>query len=301
MQIKKMIAAALCGVIMLVAASCQPGAPSGASEPIRIATKPMTEQLILGEMLAAVITDETGLEVQITKGIGGGTSNIQPALLKGDFDLYPEYTATGWLMVLKNEPEPDPDALFTMLQQQYESQYKLKWVGLYGFNNTYALAVRREIAQKYNLSTYSDLAAVAGELTFGGNADFIEREDGFNALCSAYSMDFGKTVDIDIGLKYQALASAQIDVTNAYTTDAQLSVADVVVLRDDKRFFTDYYAGTVVRMDALEKHPGLENALLKLENVLRDSDMAALNYQLEVEKRDEKDIALEYLKSKGIL
>lgn len=269
--------------------------------PIKIATKPMTEQLILGEMLSTLITQETGQEVELTKGIGGGTSNIQPALLKGDFDLYPEYTATGWLMVLKNEPELNEEKLWTDLQAQYEENYKLKWVGLYGFNNTYTLAVRRAVAEQYGLKTYSDLAAVSGELTFGGNADFIEREDGFNALCEAYGMNFGKTMDIDIGLKYQALAGDQIDVTNAYTTDAQLSVADVVVLEDDKHFFTNYYASTVIRMDALEKYPKLQDALMKMDGLLTDSEMAALNYQVEVEKKDEKEVANAFLKSKGLI
>ena len=109
---------------------------------IRIATKPMTEQFILSEMLAQLIEQDTDLTVEITKGIGGGTTNIHPALLKGDFDLYPEYTGTAWAFVVKREDVPDDDALYAGLQEAY-GELGLKWTGLYGFNNTFALAVRR--------------------------------------------------------------------------------------------------------------------------------------------------------------
>lgn len=268
---------------------------------IKIATKPMTEQFILGEMLAMIIEQETGLGVEITKGIGGGTSNIHPALVKGEFDLYPEYTATGWLMVLKKDNIPSDDVIFDELNKEYKEQFNLKWVGEYGFNNTFALAVRKEIADMYNLNTYSDLAKVSDKVTFGGNYDFIEREDGYNSLCEAYGFKFKNTVDIDIGLKYQALENKEIDVTNAFTTDAQLSAADVKILEDDLHHFTNYYAGTIVRMDTLEKYPNLENALMKMDNILSDSEMADLNYKVEVEKMDEKDVAKEFLELKGIL
>lgn len=268
---------------------------------IKIATKPMTEQFILGEMLALIIEQETGYKTEITKGIGGGTSNIQPAMEKGEFDLYPEYTATGWLMVLKNQELLNDEDMFEKLNEEYKDKYNMKWVSKYGFNNTYTVALRKEVADEYNLNTCSDLAEVSDLLTFGGNADFIERTDGYSALCNAYGFKFKNTVDIDIGLKYKALESKDIDVTNAYTTDAQLSVADVKILEDDKHHFTNYYASTVVRMDSLEKYPKLENALLKMDNILTDSEMAKLNYEVEVEQKDEKDVAKSFLESKGIL
>lgn len=112
---------------------------------VKIATKPMTEQFILSEMLAQLIEQDTGLTVEITKGIGGGTTNIHPALLKGDFDLYPEYTGTAWAFVVKREDVPDDDTLYAGLQEAYQ-KLGLKWTGLYGFNNTFALAVRRDVA-----------------------------------------------------------------------------------------------------------------------------------------------------------
>lgn len=142
------------------------------SESLKIATKPMTEQFILGEMLKIIIEENTNLNVEITKGIGGGTSNIHPAILKGDFDMYPEYTGTGWSFVLKETEIPDDETLYKQLQEKYNSEYDLTWVNLFGFNNTFGLVIRKDLAEKYNIKTYSDLAKYSEELTFGAEYDF---------------------------------------------------------------------------------------------------------------------------------
>lgn len=264
---------------------------------IRIATKPMTEQLIIGEMLALLIEEDTDLDVEITQGVGGGTSNIQPAILKGDFDLYPEYTGTAWSFVLKEEGIVNEEKLV----EKYNSEYGLDWVGMYGFNNTYGLVVRKEIADKYNIKTYSDLAKYSQELNFGSEYDFYEREDGYDTLCEAYNLNFKSTSDLDIGLKYKAINSGEIDVMNIFTTDGQLSTSDVVVLEDDKGFYPTYYCGTVVRNDTLEKYKNLKDVLLKMDNLLDDSDMSKLNYEVESNGKDEKVVAEEFLISKGLL
>ena len=291
-KIKRIAALALALALVLALAGCGGGESAGAG-PVRIATKPMTEQYILGEMLGLLIED-AGYEVEITKGIGGGTSNIQPAMENGDFDLYPEYTSSGWVMVLDHEAEGvSDDEMFTQLQQEYEEKFGMTWVGLYGFNNTFTVAVRGDVAEQYGLENTSDLAAVAGELVFGGNPDYIERADGFGALCETYGLEFADVVDIDIGLKYQALAGGDIDVTNAFTTDAQLANpdTDLVTLADDKHLQVNYFCSTVVR----------EDALMKMDGLLTDREMASLNYQVEVEGLDERDVAHDFLVQKGLL
>lgn len=270
-------------------------------EVINIATKPMTEQFILSEMLKQIIEEDTDLEVEITKGIGGGTSNIHPALVKGDFDMYPEYTGTGWSFVLKEKNIPDDKTLYKELTEKYEKEYDLKWVGLYGFNNTFGLVVRKDIGEKYNIKTYSDLAKYANELTFGAEYDFYEREDGFDSLCKAYGFKFKKSVDLDIGLKHKAINNKEIDVMNVFTTDGQLSTSDVILLKDDKNFYNTYYCGTVVRKDVLEKHPELEKALMKMENIITEEEMAKLNYKVESEGLDEVKVAGDFLKEKNII
>ena len=263
----------------------------------------MTEQYILGEMLGLIIED-AGYEVEITKGIGGGTNNIHPAMVNGDFDLYPEYTSSGWVMVLDHSAVGvDDTEMLDSLKSEYQEKFGMTWVSLYGFNNTFAVAVREEAAQQYNLKTTSDLAAVAGELNFGGNPDYIERADGFPLLAETYGLEFKSVNDIDIGLKYQALQNGDIDVTNAFTTDAQLGNQSVrlVTLEDDKHLQVNYFCSTVVRQDALEKYPELERALMKMDGLLTDSEMAHLNYLVEVEDADEKEVARDFLVEKGVL
>ena len=267
---------------------------------INIATKPMTEGYILGQMLTELIEQDTDLKVNMTTGVGGGTSNIQPAMVKGEFDLYPEYTGTSWEAVLKKEGSYD-ESKFDELQKEYKEKYNLEYVNLYGFNNTYGLAVNRDIAEKYNLKTYSDLAKVSNNLIFGAEYDFFEREDGYKELQKVYNMNFKKQIDMDIGLKYQAMKDKKIDVMVIFTTDGQLAISDVVVLEDDKKMYPSYRAGTVVRSEILSEYPELKAVLEKLNNILDDKTMADLNYQVESEGKKPEDVAREYLQEKGLL
>lgn len=294
-KIMAVIAVVLClGIAGSVFISAQPKGT------IHIATKPMTEQYVLGEMLDILIEQDTDLHVELTQGVGGGTSNIQPAMESGEFDLYPEYTGTGWNMVLGHDGLYTED-LFGELETEYSERFRMRWVGMYGFNNTYGLVVRREIAEKYNLKTYSDLKSVAGSLTFGAEYDFFEREDGYDALCETYGLNFGKTMDLDIGLKYQAINQKKIDVMVIFTTDGQLSDSDVVVLEDDKHFYPSYICGNVIRAEVLEKYPELEVVFEKLNGLITDSDMAEMNDSVETENKEPRDVAKEFLRSHGLL
>ena len=267
---------------------------------INIATKPMTEGYILGQMLTEIIEQDTDLKVNITNGVGGGTSNIHPAIVRGEFDIYPEYTGTSWEAVLKKEASYD-ESKFDELQKEYKEKYNLEYVNLYGFNNTYGLAVNKDIADKYNLKTYSDLAKVSNNLIFGAEYDFFEREDGYKELQKVYDIDFKKKIDMDIGLKYQAMKDKKIDVMVIFTTDGQLAISDVIVLEDDKKMYPSYRAGTVVRSEILSKYPELKPVLEKLNNILDDKTMADLNYQVESKGKKPEDVAREYLQEKGLL
>lgn len=273
---------------------------SQAKDAIHIATKPMTEQYVLGEMLELLIEQDTDLEVELTQGVGGGTSNIQPAMESGEFDLYPEYTGTAWNMVLKQEGVYTED-LFEDMQESYKQDLNMQWIGMYGFNNTYGLVVRREIAEQYDLQTYSDLSAVSDQLIFGAEYDFFEREDGYDALCEAYDLNFKETMDLDIGLKYQAINQGKIDVMVIFTTDGQLTASDVLVLEDDKQFYPSYLCGNVIRTEVLEKHPELEAVFQKLTGIMSDSDMAQMNYEVETEGKEPEDVAEEFLRSHDLL
>lgn len=273
---------------------------SGKKDTIHVATKPMTEQYVLGEMLDILIEQDTNLNVELVQGVGGGTSNIQPAMEKGEFDLYPEYTGTGWNMVLE-EQGLYSENLFEEMQSKYQDGYEMQWSGMYGFNNTYGLVVRSDVAKKYDLKTYSDLQEVSDQLVFGAEYDFFERDDGYDALCDTYGLNFKKTVDLDIGLKYQAINEGKIDVMNIFTTDGQLSVSEVVVLLDDKNFYPSYLCGNVVRMEVLDKYPELSDVLDKMTGILSDSTMASINYEVETKGKEPRAAATELLQKKGLL
>lgn len=287
-------------VLILIVSAAAAFFHKSKKDTIHIATKPMTEQYILGEMLGILIEDYTSLNVDITQGVGGGTSNIQPAMEKGEFDLYPEYTGTGWNMVLKKS-ELYTEDMFGQLQSGYESGFGMEWTGMYGFANSYALAVRKDIADKYNLNKISDLQAVSGELTFGAEYDFYEREDGYTPLCDTYGIEFKNTVDLDIGLKYQAINEKKIDVMPIFTTDGQYSVSDIVVLEDDRHFYPSYQCGNVIRLEVLEENPELAEVFDMVQDILTDKEMAEMNYNVENNGAEPRETALAFLKEKGLI
>ena len=251
---------------------------------IHIATKPMTEGYLLGQMLSLLIEQDTGLSVRLTNGVGGGTSNIHPAIARGEFDMYPEYTGTAWEAVLKRK-DPYNENKFADLETA----------------NTYSLAVSKEMAQKYQLKTFTDLAKVSERLIFGAEYDFFEREDGYKALQEVYGMHFRKVLDMDIGLKYQAMRDKKIDAMVVFTTDGQLSVSEVVVLQDDRNMYPSYKAGTVVRTELLTTYPILRTTLAKLNQLIDDATMAHLNFLVETERKRPEEVAKNFLLQKGLL
>jgi len=295
--LKKIIA--IIGVIALTAslfAGC-----STEEKKVVIASKPMTEQYILVEMLTDLIEQETDITVEQKMGIGGGTSNIHPGMENGEIDMYPEYTGTGWLFVLKEDLINDPDELYRAVSEGYQQEYNFKWTGLYGFNNTFALAVKRDLALELNLQTYSDLVRVSSDLDFGAEYDFYEREDGYPGLVEAYGFDFSRQVELDIGLKYDAIGRDEVDVINVFSTDGRLKEYDLVVLRDDKNFFPSYYAATIIRQETLDEYPELEGVLEMLTGAIDDEEMTYLNYLVEIEKQDPAQVANDFLKEKGLI
>lgn len=287
------IAVIICMVAALVI-------PKGEHKVVHIATKPMTEQYIIGEMLKLIIEQDTNLNVDLTQGVGGGTSNIEPAMESGKFDLYPEYTGTGWNMVLKRDGLYSEEQ-FDVLQKEYQTKLGLTWNVMLGFNDTFGIAVRKEIADRYDLKTSSDLQKVNGQLIIGAQYDYFEREDGYDKLCNAYKLSFKATDDMDMGLKYQAINSGKIDLMPINTTDGQLAESDVTLLEDDRQIYPSYQCGIVVRQDTLKKYPELKSALHKLERIITESDMQRMNYEVETEKKEPADTAKLFLKDKGLL
>lgn len=294
---KRILAGLILTAILLTLTACSSEDP----KTVVIASKPHSEQYILAEMLSLLIENHTDIKVEKKLGIGGGTSNIHPAMLSGDFDIYPEYTGTGLLFVLKENLITDSDELYKRVQDRYLEEYNIKWLGLYGFNNTYALAVKESTAQTYNLETYDDLALASKDLVFGAEYDFFERDDGYEALKDVYGFEFKDTKEMDIGLKYEAIGSDEVDVINAFSTDGLIKQYNLKVLEDNKNFFPAYQAATLIRKETLDKYPELEEVLEKLTGQISDDEMIQMNYQVEKENMDPRDVAEQFLKAKGLI
>ena len=294
---KRILAGLILTAVLLTLTACSSQEP----KTVVIASKPHSEQYILAEMLSLLIENHTDIKVEKKLGIGGGTSNIHPAMLSGDFDIYPEYTGTGLLFVLKEDLITDSDELYKRVQDRYLEEYNIKWLGLYGFNNTYALAVKESTAQTYNLETYDDLALASKDLVFGAEYDFFERDDGYEALKDAYGFEFKDTKEMDIGLKYEAIGSDEVDVINAFSTDGLIKQYNLKVLEDNKNFFPAYQAATLIRKETLDKYPELEGVLEKLTGQISDDEMIQMNYQVEKENMDPRDVAEQFLKAKGLI
>jgi glycine betaine/choline ABC-type transport system substrate-binding protein len=171
----------------------------------------------------------------------------------------------------------------------------------YGFNNTYAMVVTRETAEKHNLKTVSDMAAVADQMVLGCTHTFTERGDGYPGLSKHYGFEFKDVKGMDAAIMYQAVVEGDVDVISAFATDGRIPVYDLMVLEDDKNFFPRYDATAIIRGEVLETHPELEDLLNKLAGRISDSKMAELNAAVDLDKREPADVAREFLKQEGLI
>jgi len=291
---------ALLFVVVALAAGC--GSRGASQVTLKVGSKDFTEEFILGEMYALLLED-AGFKVERKFNLGG-TPVAHAALTNGDIDLYPEYTSTGLLTVLKQQPVGDPQAVLGAIRKSYKEQFKLEWLEPALFNNTQALATTRDVSEKYGITTYSDLAAKAGELRLGGPAEFAEREDGVKGLQKAYGgFQFKEFRQLGTGsLRYEALKNGQVDVVVAFGTDGQISGLGLVLLKDDKSFYPVYQAAPVVRADALERSPKIAEALNRLAPLLTDEIMAGLNWQVDgPDKKEFAAVAKAFLQEKGLV
>jgi osmoprotectant transport system permease protein len=274
-------------------------AQRGPSRAIVVASKPFGESFILAELFAQLL-ELRGFAVDRRPGLGA-TEVAFTAVRSGVVDVYPEYTGTGLLAVLHEPPARDPAAVFARVSSEFLSRYGVRWLPPLGFENTYAIAVRRETAAKYSLATLSDLAIAAPRLSAGLTADFIERKDGLPGLRSAYGISFRVVRPLGQAVKYQALAAGAVDVIDGYSTDGFIAKYDLIVLRDDKRFFPPYEASAVVSRRLQRDQPAAISALTELSGRLDVATMRRLNSRLEVGGEPVETIARSELESLGLV
>ena len=274
------------------------GESSGA--PIRVGSKDFTEQFILGEMYALVL-ENAGLQVERKLNLGG-TPVAQAGLESGEIDLYPEYTGTGLLTVLKLPTESDRQTAFDKVAQGYKEQFNLVWLDPAPMNNTQALAMTQEKSDALEIKTISEMAAKADQLVMIGAPEFAERQDGLPGLQAAYgNFQLKEYKAVDSGLRYKGLVDGDADVAVAYGTDGEISAFDLVLLEDDKKLFPPYQVAPVVRQAAIDANPDIADALNALAPKLTDEVMQRLNYEVSGNQREPEEVAKEFLTQEGLV
>jgi osmoprotectant transport system permease protein len=273
-------------------------APRSQARPIIIASKPFGESYLLAEMFAQLL-EARGFTVDRRPGLGATEIAFQ-ALRRNEIDAYPEYTGTGLLAILHQQPTGDARQVYRRVVREFRERYGARWLPPLGFQNTYAIAVRQETARRHRLATLSDLARVSHTLRAGLTPDFIGRPDGLPGLQSGYGITFRSVGALLPAVKYQALAAGEVDVIDGYSTDGFILRYDLVVLEDDKGFFPPYEAAALVSAGFALDLPAGVAALTELSGLLTELDMRRLNRRLEVDGEPVSRIAADELRLLGL-
>lgn len=266
--------------------------------PIVVASKNFTESRILGEIMAQLIESQTDLKVERKLGLGG-TMICFEALRNGQADVYPEYTGTGLVTILKRPPTGDPLRAYVQTARGFRNQFGLVWLAPFGFNNTYVLVMPEKVIKENGFRKISDLSGTDFDVEGGFTHEFLQRPDGWIGLSKTYHLDF-PVRGVEHALAYQAVQEGEINLMDAFSTDGKLLRFHLSPLEDDESFFPPYQACPVVRREVLEQHPKLRRALNSLAFRIDDKTMQRLNYQAEEEGKSFSEIASAFLAERGL-
>src|SRR5215469_1537605 len=278
------------GVLILSAGlltlSC---APSHSSR-IVIGSKNFTESFILGELFAQEIEAHTHLQVE-RRFYLAGTYICHQAILAGRIDIYPEYTGTALTAILKQNASGDKREVYDRVKSEYERRFDLTLGPPLGFNDTFAMEIRGEDARRLHITMLSQAAAFAPQWRAGFGYEFMERPDGYRGLAATYNLHFAEPPRVmDLGLLTRALKDHQIDLAAGNTTDGLIPALDLFALADDKHYFPPYEAVPIVRRQILQQNPEVAQALAALAGEISDEEMQRLNYAVDGQHRDVKDV-----------
>ena len=290
---KKMAAAA---IALTMAGTFAVTASAGDKGTIRVGSKDFTENEIVAELYALALED-AGYQVERIMDIS--SSVIHTAIVNDEIDLYPEYTGTGLISILKMDPLTDAQEVYDTVKEAYAEQFGLVWLDYAEANDGQGLFISRKASDEYGITTISELQENASELRFASQGEFDEREDGLPGLEKVYGpFEWASSKVYDNGLKYQVVESDEADVSPAYTTEGRLSETDkFVLLDDDKHVWPPYNLAPVVRGNVLEENPEIEEILKKVNETLDTASITALNAKVDVDKEEYEDAALEYWES----
>lgn len=295
MPLCRTLGSGLCLSLLLALTACDP--PHGTR--IVIGAKNFTEQVLLGELLAQQI-EATGEKVDRRFYLAGSYIAHQ-ALLSGRIDAYVEYTGTALTSILKQPLDHDADRVQATIRRLYAQQGVQVQPSL-GFENTFAMVVRQQDADRLHLTNLSDLRAAAPNMRLGVGYEFEERPDGLHGMEQAYTLHFQGTPRLmDLGLLYRAIGNHQVDIIAANSTDGAITALGLRVLADDRHYFPPYQAVPLVRMDTLRAHPAMQAALNRLNGSLTEAAMQGMNHAVEGDHRDPADVVKEWRSSRAEL
>jgi osmoprotectant transport system substrate-binding protein len=288
-----------CGVLaaLAVLSSCSPSH----SDRVVVGSKNFTESFLLGEIIAQQIEARTHLQVE-RRFYLAGTYICQQAILAGRIDVYPEYTGTALTAILKQPASGARQDVYERVKSEYESRFGLTLGPSFGFNDTFAMEVRGEDARRLSIKTLSQAAAFAPQWHAGFGYEFMERPDGYRGLAATYGLRFAEQPRVmDLGLLARALKDHQIDLAAGNTTDGLIPALDLFVLQDDRHYFPPYEAVPVIRQQTLQQHPEIAQALAELAGKISEDEMQRLNYAVDGQHRDAKEVVHEFLRGKKLV
>jgi osmoprotectant transport system substrate-binding protein/osmoprotectant transport system permease protein len=263
---------------------------------VAIGSKDFTESALLAEIMAQML-EARGVSVERRFELGGNLPH--EAVVNGTLDLYPEYTGTCYTAILHHAPIGNPRAVYDQVKREYASQFKVEVSPPLGFENTFAILVRGADARKLNLKTISEAAPHTPQWRAGFGQDFMSRADGYPGFSKTYGLKFAAVREMDLSLTYIALSSRQVDLIAGNSTEGRITTLDLFQLADDRHYFPPYEAVYIVRQDSLARVPALREVLAKLASAISTDEMRRLNYEIDGNKRDPKEVVKEWLGSKG--
>ncbi|SFC62002.1 osmoprotectant transport system permease protein [Alkalibacterium subtropicum] len=267
-----------------------------------IAGKIGAEPEILMNAYKLLIEQDTDLSAEVEPNFGK-TTFIFNALRSGEIDIYTEFTGTVLSNFFEEVPEPGTpkEEVYEEARRRLQEEYDMTLLDPMAFNNTYALAVTSEFAEEYDLETISDLESVQNEVSAGFTLEFNDREDGYPGIQDMYGLEFGEVITMEPQLRYEAIEQGDVNLIDAYSTDSQLEVYDLVVLEDDMELFPPYQGAPLMMTELIEEHPEIEEALSVLDGLITSDQMRAMNYEVDVEDRPAEEVAREFLIEAGLL
>lgn len=300
-RIKKIILGTFAAIlVVIIGFNAVSGMSGKGGDKIVVASKDYTEQIVLMNLYSDVIEDKTDIEVERAENLGG-TQVCLEAIQKGEIDMYIDYTGTQYMSILKHETNNDTQEVYEICKKEMKEKYGLDVLEQTVFDNTYTLAMKPEVAEKYGLEKISDLQSCDSELTTGTTLEFLNRGDGYYALCDYYGLEFKGNKGLDSSPRYTALENDEVQIIDAFATDGLLKKFQLTILEDDKHFFPPYHAIPTIREDTLEKYPELEDVCNELSSKLTAEVMQELNYRVDELGEKPEDVAHDWLLSEGLI